>query len=585
MIHFDFRESLDLLVVGHLTSAQIDSARTVAPKKPEFLLAEIPDCVYVTGKTIRPMSASQFGHQRGGPCGSCGPEADMPLFKRIGLFLTVFTQTLLILASSWAQNINPTAQHRSIYRVNPVSDLGLWRGWGSSLAWWGRAVGGTQNADYYADLIYALKETDHLPGLGLNIVRYNVGGGGINEPQENKGPKLQWQMDIHGYWTDPKNTDPTGWIWSTDENQRAMMQKARDRGANVFDMFSDSPMWWMNANRSTAGSDTGGDCLLTEHYEHFAFYLASVARHAADDWGIKFDSVEPFNEPSANWWKYPGRQEGCHFDADTQRIIVGRLRQALDEVKLNDIAVAAADENNLDAALRTWNAYTEQTRAQIGRGNVHGYSNGTEPYRGPNRIELRRAVGEKPIFLSEYGDGDASGYTLAEEIIRDLKELRPSAWIYWQPVEPDVPEFGWGLLNANYVDTHDKSSPQETAFVRANRKFFVFGQFTRYLRPGYHLIEIDDPQSIAAYDPTSHSLVIVKLTGNPDESVQFDLSKFFSLGDTVQVFATTTNPGGSIPDWKQYNEKIGLKGAERKWIQMKLYPKSVYTFILKAVLR
>jgi galactan endo-1,6-beta-galactosidase len=326
--------------------------------------------------------------------------------------------------------------------------------------------------------------------------------------------------------------------------------------------------------------------LLTENYDRFAVYLAAVARHFADHWGIKFDSVEPFNEPSANWWKFPARQEGCHFDVSTQQAIVDRLRRALDHVKLNDVAVAAADENNMDAGLTTWNVYGQDTRAQVGRVNVHGYSNGTEPYRGPNRVELRRAVGKKRIFLSEYGDGDASGYTLAEEIIRDLRELRPSAWTYWQPVEPDVPEFGWGLINANYIDTHDRPSSQKTPFVRVNRKFFVLGQFTRYLRPGYHLIEVKDPRSIAAYDPISRRLVIVKVTGDAAEQIGFDLSKFSSVADTIQVRATTITPGGSVPDWKQHSETVRLtRGAEQRFIQTNLYPKSVYTFVVEGVLR
>ncbi len=505
-------------------------------------------------------------------------------FKPSAIAFIWFLQTWFVSAPRSAQS-EPPRDSQHLYAIDPAVDLGIWRGWGSSLAWWGRAIGGTENADYFADLIYTLKETDHLPGLGLNIVRYNVGGGGIGEPQENKGPKLQWQMDIHGYWTNPKSSNPADWNWSADENQRAMMMKARQRGADVFEMFSDSPMWWMNANRSTSGSDKGGDCLLKENYDSFAFYLAAVARHAADEWRIKFDSVEPFNEPSADWWKYPGRQEGCHFDVATQQIIVERLHRALDEVGLKDVMVAAADENNMDAGLKTWTAYSQQTRSEIGRVNVHGYSNGTEAYRGPNRIELRRSVGNKSIFLSEYGDGDASGYTLAQQIVLDIRELRPSAWIYWQPVEPDVREFGWGLMNANYVDTRDQPGPQKTTFVRANRKFYVFGQFTRYLRPGYHLIGIEAPNSVAAYDPTSHNLVIIKVTSASPELIQFDLSKFSASKETIHVFATTTTPGGSTPDLAQKDEVLTLNGTrDKRFIGMKLYPKSVYTIVVQGVL-
>jgi galactan endo-1,6-beta-galactosidase len=345
-------------------------------------------------------------------------------------------------------------------------------------------------------------------------------------------------------------------------------------------------MWWMNSNRSTAGSNTAGDCLMPENYDRFAFYLASVARYSSEHWGIKFDSVEPFNEPSADWWKYPNRQEGCHFDVATQRKLVQSLRQALDRAHLEDLRVAAADENNMDAGLSTWKAYDSATRNLIGLVNVHGYSNGTEPYHGPNRVELRRAVGDKRLWQSEYGDGDASGYTMAQTIIRDVKELRPSAWIYWQPVEPDVSGYGWGLINANYVDTHDQPSADKTPLVRVNRKFYVYGQFTRYVRLGYELIGIDDPNSIAAYDRGSRKLVIVKVTGDAPETAQLDLSSFSVVGDTVQLIATTTASGAGVPDWKQRVVAVKIENrGDRKLVTAHLYQKSVYTFAIEAILR
>jgi galactan endo-1,6-beta-galactosidase len=516
-----------------------------------------------------------------------GTEGRKQIMPRLGLAALTLIACMQISFAGQDLKGGPDTHASAAYiTLDPAHDLGTWQGWGSSLSWWGRAIGGTQNGDFYADLIYTTKEIDGLSGLGLNIVRYNVGGGGINQPQENKGPRLQWQMDIHGFWTNPSDSDPSSWNWSVDQNQRTMMQKARDRGANAFEMFSDSPMWWMNSNHSTAGSDTGGDCLPPENYDRFAFYLAAVARYSADHWGIKFDSVEPFNEPSANWWKHPGRQEGCHFDFATQQKVIQRLRHALDQAHLIDVAVAAADENNVDAALSTWRTYDSATRALVGRVNVHGYANGTEPYRGANRAELRREVGSKRLWQSEYGDGDASGYTMALAIIHDLKELRPTAWVYWQPVEPDVPEFGWGLLNANYVDTQDQPRANPTPLVRVNRKFFVYGQFTRYLPPGYHLIGIADPNSVAAYDRASHRLVIVKVTADAGQTAILDLSGFYATARTIQVIATTTAPGDSVPDWKQHKEILTIEKREgQKSAEAHLYPKSVYTFIAEAVLR
>lgn len=493
----------------------------------------------------------------------------------------------LVLAGAWLWLVKTQAGGSVVaVKVNASRSLGSWEGWGSSLAWWARAIGGTGDADFYADLIYTNKTIDGYPGLSLNIVRYNVGGGGIDQPKENKGPKLQWQMDIHGYWTDPNRSDPATWDWSLDHNQRVMMHKAFERGATVFQMFSDSPMWWMNSNRSTAGSDSGGDCLLPQNYGRFTFYLANVARYAADHWGIKFDSIEPFNEPSADWWKYPNRQEGCHFDVRTQQTIVASLRRALDRAHLEGTSIAAADENNIDAGLSTWNAYDPSTRGQVGLVDVHGYSHGTAPYRGPNRAELHSAVGTKRLWQSEYGDGDASGYTLAQTIVRDIKELQPSAWVYWQPVEPDVRDFGWGLVNANYVDTRDQPSAAEMPLVRVNRKFFVYGQFTRYIRPGYRMVAVDDPGSVAAYDATSHKLVIVKVTGSSAETAKFDLADFTSVGERAEMITTTTAPDGNTPDWKQHTATLRVpKETRGRLIEVSLYPKSVYTLVIAAARR
>ncbi len=175
---------------------------------------------------------------------------------------------------------------------------------------------------------------------------------------------------------------------------------------------------------------------------------------------------------------------------------------------------------------------------------------------------------------------------MAQEITRDVKELQPNAWVYWQPVEPDVPEYGWGLINANYIDTRDQMSAEKTPLVRVNRKFYVYGQFTRYLRPGYQLIGIDEPNSIAAYDRGSHKLVIVKVTGDAPETAQLDLSSFSAVGDHVQLIATTTAPGAGVPDWKQHTETVKIESrGELRVVAVHLHPKSIYTLAIKAILR
>jgi hypothetical protein len=122
--------------------------------------------------------------------------------------------------------------------------------------------------------------------------------------------------------------------------------------------------------------------------------------------------------------------------------------------------------------------------------------------------------------------------------------------------------------------------------VRVNRKFYVYGQFTRYLRPGYQLIGIDEPNSIAAYDRGSYKLVIVKVTGDAPETAQLDLSTFSVVGDTVQLIATTTAPDADVPDWKQHMEAVKIESrGDQKLVAVHLHPKSIYTLVIEAILR
>lgn len=49
----------------------------------------------------------------------------------------------------------------------------------------------------------------------------------------------------------------------------------------------------------------------------------------------------------------------------------------------------------------------------------------------------------KKIWVSEFGSGRGA-IAVAMQVIRDIAQLRPSAWVYWQAVE--APGVGWGLL-------------------------------------------------------------------------------------------------------------------------------------------
>ena len=73
----------------------------------------------------------------------------------------------------------------------------------------------------------------------------------------------------------------------------------------------------------SGGKDSGKNNLPDENFDDFAEFLAEAVLRIQKEYGIKFDTLEPFNESDTNYWGYEGWQEGCHFDVeDHSRLIL-----------------------------------------------------------------------------------------------------------------------------------------------------------------------------------------------------------------------------------------------------------------------
>ncbi|POS71659.1 endo-beta-1,6-galactanase [Diaporthe helianthi] len=412
------------------------------------------------------------------------------------------------------------------------SNWGTWEGWGVSLAWWAKAFG---NNDDLAHLLFSLNYTIFgdskiEPGLGLNIARYNAGACSNNTFEGSSmvvPSSMKESRQIDGFWWDWASKDPSSssWNWDVDANQRAALVKAKANGANHFELFSNSPMWWMLHNRNPAGSDDGSSDNLQEwNQPDHALYLAQVAAHAKSSWGIDFESVEPFNEPIADWWKgKTGTQEGCHFSVGAQAATIPHMRSQLDAVGLTSVMVAASDENRYDQAVSTFKGLGQDAIEKIGRVNVHGYQQEKGDRSGLFALVTSAS---KKIWNSEYGENDATGYKLVANLILDFRWLRQTAWVYWQAVDGG----GWGLINGD-----------NDALTLGNmeQKYYALAQFSRHIREGMHMMDGGSDRAVAAYDAANSKLVIVAVNWGAPQNIDFDLSRFTTPG----------TDGQNIPKW------------------------------------
>ena len=141
---------------------------------------------------------------------------------------------------------------------------------GSQMDRWAHFLGGRplRDQDAVLDLLF-----DPDKGLGLNIVRYNIGGGADLAVDSHLRDQPAAFLAVPGFRAAPTSD----YDWSADMAQRAILFGAKKRGADLFEAFSNSPPPWMTYNGAVTGSNEFGiDNLKPDYYEAFADYLTEV---------------------------------------------------------------------------------------------------------------------------------------------------------------------------------------------------------------------------------------------------------------------------------------------------------------------
>ena len=203
------------------------------------------------------------------------------------------------------------------------------------------------------------------------------------------------------------------------------------------------------------------------------------------------------------------------------------------------------------------------------------------------------AAGEsKSLWMSEVdGNATAGGQAagdmggplwLAKRIIADMNGMRPSAWVIWQVIDRHRSDFNaaerantslsgsyWGLGIADHFEEK----------LLLGKRYYAFGQFTRYIRPGDRIIT-SSPYTLAAYNRESGRIVIVTVNDSGSERpVRFDLRAFDRIpADSAKVIRTS----GPVNAGENWNEDIPAVPIRLKTLDVRLAPYSVTTFVIGA---
>jgi O-glycosyl hydrolase len=477
---------------------------------------------------------------------------------------------------------------------NPAYASAPFEGWGTSLVWFANATGGYPEAvrqELFAKVFGA-------DGLNLNIARYNIGGGnatgvtdylrpggavegwwnpnlGVSDAQ---GPVGSSFADRHRYAAAWDADNPAHYDFTADETQRWWIDALKDRDDIRWEAFSNSPPYFLTESGYVSGgvNNPYAEQIPSANMDDFAGYLVTVVEHLEAQYGIDFETLEPFNEPRSGYWGTyftnglpSGKdQEGAYVGPARQGELIQTLADRLAEPgTATDVAIAAMDETNPEKFVLNWDEMPVAAKSLINRLNVHTYSTN-----GRMRVRDIAKSSDKPLWMSEVeGSWDSSGFNLenmksglgiANLIVGDLRELEPSAWVLWQPVEDTYKRqamgTNWGSIFLDFDCNAEGNSVRRLADqkkdpnvdptcrgIQTNAKYNTIRNFTHYIRPGDRLVPTDNLQTTAAVRSTGDGVTLVHVNDSASERhVTIDLSGFASIqaGPSVTPIHTTQSP-------------------------------------------
>ncbi len=440
-------------------------------------------------------------------------------------------------------------------------------GWGVSGAWWAQFVGNSPVDEEVARLLF-----DGESGLGLDIYRYNIGGGEAENPASR----------IWGGWTKTESfyvlNERTGRYeldFSRDANARRMMDLAVRNGASGIVLFCNSPHFSLTASGHASGGLTANASNLPrENYQRFVDYVLAVADHFVA-LGYPVRAVSPVNEPQWGWGGDWVGQEGCHYTPEETVDLLELF--AVNMMRRHSPYALSGPENG--AMSKDWFAYQRlYFQSPVLNAFCDTYSG--HSYWMDNDIKGKWLAGKrfalcfprKKFEMSEWcelpctldSNSIDSALYMANVIQQDLTLLGAASWQAWTAVGLHG-ETG-GVVKS---DTLLRVNPAYTK-VSFNKRYYAYRHFTAHVESGAFRVgvltgcSLDDVAAVAFKSPGKLTLVMIN---NAAVATAIQLN---NTGDRMQVFTTDA----------VRNYERTYDGACRK--QLTLPARSIVTVVITA---
>ena len=404
--------------------------------------------------------------------------------------------------------------------INPQKKYQKYEGIGASGAWWAQIVGGWNNIDENGEEIRDVISRllyDKNTGIGMNIYRYNIGGGSAHS---GNGEYSDFARRTESFDAGVGKYD-----FSRDANAVYMMKQAVKDGAEEVILFVNSPVerltknGWAHLNKKQAFRTN----LSKENYKAFADYCLDVTEHFVKE-GLPVRYLSPINEP---FWIWTGGQEGCHYSprqvGNIMRCFAAELRK---RKSLNSVKLSGAENGDIRWLNKSYTRRLLRYREVVeclDSIDIHSYClhmpipffNDRVKFLKRYRKWLDKKYPDMPVKMSEWTHmvgGKNTGMDSALETVKVMHEdftlLNVTSWQHWLACSHY--DYHDGLI---YIDIEKKS-------FEMTKRYYVTGNFSKYIPLGARRIESYSDDETVRVITFKQESVTVLIVINPTKSLK-----------------------------------------------------------------
>ena len=358
-------------------------------------------------------------------------------------------------------------------------------GWGTSGCWWAQEMGECESAEEVTKLLFS-KE-----GLGLNVYRYNIGGGSKDNPDGRLWKESSRATESFLVWSEEEQD----WVydWTKDAAAQKILKMSLSYGCiDTVVMFANSPHYSMCVSgQASGGLKPAQSNLKKEYYQDFVDYFLDITQHFID-MGVPVKYISPINEPQWDWGGDWVGQEGCHYEIDEAVEVIRLFALAIKErgmdVKISALESGQVGPHAIECLEKLY--ADEDIRSVLGTYAYHSYwtdgdillkdSFGKYIQKKYPAVELEMSEWCELPNAHKYNDITA-GLIMARTIGEDIINTGVNSWSSWVGVN-EGGEDADSMIAVDW-DNYDN--------YRISKRYYAMGHYTKFVPVGSYAVDVD----------------------------------------------------------------------------------------------